>query len=198
MRWTTRLTEFLRTTANRSFSGVDRFLDNMGFPQLPQSAHATQTSRTITKRTVMNYSPPEELEPLRTRPTIPSTWMAPATGGEQPLFDRAQVERMRQAQREFPLLYGPTGPSDTGSDRSSKLQAEVQRQLEEYTNRYQEQVAKLQQEVLQLTQERDRAMQMQGVLQGDLPQLPTGNLQSQQQPRGDLHQAQRTTRSTSR
>ena len=32
VRWTTRLTEFLRTTANRSFNGVDRFLDNIGFP----------------------------------------------------------------------------------------------------------------------------------------------------------------------
>ena len=39
---------------------------------------------------------------------------------------------MRRSQAEFPLLYGPSQRSDGGSESSSRLQAEVQSQLEEY------------------------------------------------------------------
>ena len=51
---------------------------------------------------------------------------------EPPLFERAQLERMRQARRDHPLIYGQA--SEVGSDNSSRLQAEVQRQLEEYAD----------------------------------------------------------------
>ncbi|CAE7255896.1 GIP [Symbiodinium sp. CCMP2456] len=93
---------------------------------------------------------------------------------------------MGQAHREFPLLYGPAGQSDAGSERSSRRQAEAQGQLEEYIQKYQEQVLSLQQKVVQLKLEGDGALGGQEVPQGDLRQLPTGNPQPQQQPRWHL------------
>ena len=55
--------------------------------------------------------------------------------------------RMRRSQIEYPQLYGPSQLSDGGSEPSSRLQAEVQRQLEEYKVRQQAEVDRLQQEI---------------------------------------------------
>ena len=64
------------------------------------------------------------------------------------------MAQLRQAQRDFPQLYGPA-VSEGDSERSSRLQAEVQRQLEEYTSRYQQQITSLVREVQMLRAERD-------------------------------------------
>eukprot|EP00439_Symbiodinium_sp_Y106_P048401 s8284_g6.t1 len=78
---------------------------------------------------MLNFSPPEELYPQgQSLPPIPTSW---ATAQTQPLFNEGQVSQMRQARRDHPLLYGQA--SSTESEHSSRLQAEVQRQLEEYT-----------------------------------------------------------------
>ena len=50
------------------------------------------------------------------------------------------------------MIYGYS--SEVGSDHSSRLQAEVQRQLEEYTSKYQEELRSLQVEVERLRLER--------------------------------------------
>ncbi|CAE7274583.1 GIP [Symbiodinium sp. CCMP2456] len=119
-RWMARITEFLRTTATRSVSNVDRVLDNLGFP------HA-QTANQVGG---LNISPPQDLQPSTLVPAVPTSWST--MRGQSTLFTEAQ---MRQSQRNHPQLYGPT--SDGGSDRSSRLQAEVQRQMEEYMQKHQ-------------------------------------------------------------
>ena len=155
IRWMARFSEFLRTTATRGVNSMDRMLDGLGIPQLPATARpANVSSSTPTLR--MNVSPPEELP--ATVAAIPGSWATTAVQ-EQPLFGPVQMAQMRQAQLEFPQLYGPvTGPSQGSegeSERSSRLQAEVQRQLEEYQQRYQGEMERLQREVVRLREERD-------------------------------------------
>ena len=150
-RWT-RVTEFLRTTASRGVHGVDRLLDNLGLNH--GQAGTTLTSRAV-ERTV-HISPPQPLPDLggsTAAPPVPASWETGANPA--PLFAREQLERMRQARRDHPLIYGQV--SEVGSDNSSRLQAEVQRQLEEYAARYRDQVQVLQEEVRQLRDERARA-----------------------------------------
>ena len=94
----------------------------------------------------------------------------------RPMLNFSPPEELySHAHRDHPLLYGQA--SSTESERSSRLQAEVQRQLEEYTTKYQENLRQLQGEVEQLRKERrvwetqgNQASEPQGNLQSHLPQ----------------------------
>ena len=159
VRWMARFSEFLRTAADRGASGVDRFLDGLGIPQLHHET--TQTRRlgplqqtSAAQATMVVYSPPEELPPPPRRPVQPPprSWENPQQADPLPLFGPAQLERMRQAQVEYPHIYGQT--SEGGSEHSSRLQAEVQRQLEEYNAKHMEEMRKMSLEVEKLRSER--------------------------------------------
>ena len=175
-----RFSEFLRTTATRGASGVDRMLDGLGLNPLPVQPKMMST---ISTSTAMNISPPEDLPPPHTQaPAIPGSWSA-ATAHQVPLFGPSQVAQMRQAHMEFPHIYGPTQgpkqPSEGESDRSSRLLAEVQRQLEEHQARQKGEMERLEMEVVRLREERDmeRRLRLSGVFH-DVPQsshVPEGN-----------------------
>ena len=142
--WMARITEFLRTTATRSATNVDRMLDNLGFPHIqPQ----TQNEGVV-------FSPPQDLQPRTLVPAMPASWST--MRGQTSLFSEEQLAQMRSSQRNHPQIYGPL--SDGESDRSSRLQAEVQRQMEEYMQKHQSEVKRLQREVLELRQERQRLL----------------------------------------
>ena len=83
---------------------------------------------------------------------------------------------MRTSQRNHPQLYGPA--SEGESDRSSRLQAEVQRQMEEYMQRHQNEVATLQREVMELKRERERLIQAGGQPGTQASSDPQGNVQA--------------------
>ena len=151
VRWMSRFTEFLRSTATRGAQGVDRVLDGLGVPPLPQRAAAGST------RPV--FSPPEELPAMSmVAPPVPGSWVSRQGVPEgAPLFGQAELMQMRRSQMEYPQLYGPQQRSEGGgSETSSRLQAEVQRQLEEYKAKQQVEVERLQQEIVMLREERDR------------------------------------------
>ena len=168
-RWMTRVTEFLRTTAHRGVVGVDRMLDSLGLQQV----HVTSSfgnpelgqGSVVTSMRGIDISPPEELPSRSTPPQAPPVPLSWSRTGRQepPLFAQEQIERLRQAQRDHPLLLGQ--PSEEGSEHSSRLQAEVQRQLEEYASRYRDEVHRLQQEVQLLRRERSGWLR-----EGDLAQ----------------------------
>ena len=119
-RWMARITEFLRTTATRSATNVDRMLDNLGFPHVQQQTQGSS----------LNISPPQELQPRTLVPSMPASWST--RRGSQALFTEEQVAQMRTSQRNHPQLYGPA--SEGESDRSSRLQAEVHRQMKNTCN----------------------------------------------------------------
>ena len=141
-----RFTEFLRSTATRGAQGVDRVLDNLGIPPLPQ--RETRASQAV-MWSQQGFSPPENLPPpVASVPPVPGSWTNQQGNLEAtPLFGQAELMRMRRSQIEYPQLYGPSQLSDGGSEPSSRLQAEVQRQLEEYKVRQQAEVDRLQQEI---------------------------------------------------
>ena len=185
VRWMARFTEFLRTsfaaTATRGAHGIDRALDNLGLAPAQPEFQEGRVMRT--RSSPVRFSPPEDFPqaPSQGRPPAPPSW----TGTEQPapLFAPQQMAQLRQAQRDFPQLYGPA-VSEGDSDRSSRLQAEVQRQLEEYTSRYQTQITSLVREVQMLRAERDewQARSMSRGNQEELqvqvdPTVPQGNPQ---------------------
>ena len=180
VRWMARFSEFLRTTATRGASGVDRMLDGLGLNPIP--VHPKMTS-TVSSSTAMNVSPPEDFPtPPNQAPAIPSSWSV-AASHQAPLFGPLQVAQMRQAQMDFPHIYGPTqGPSQLSegeSDRSSRLLAEVQRQLEEHQARQKGEMERLEKEVIRLREERDleRRLRLAGVAH-DVPQssyVPEGD-----------------------
>ena len=170
VRWMSRFTEFMRVAANRSVSGLDRVMDNLGLTQGQQSIHQQNVSM-ITGRPrdgSMRFSPPEELPAMTARPMPPRTsWTSTSPQQPQPLFSQSQAAQLRQAHRDYPLLYGQA--SDVGSDHSSRLQAEVQRQMDEYAMKYQEELRSLQGEVQRLRQERQEwKRRTQDQLQADL------------------------------
>ena len=197
MRWMSRFTEFMRTAASRGASGWDRVMDGLGLVHV----HGQQTSTQYqgnpftggSRVEHLNFSPPEEIPGQHAgvhRP--PTSWTATTTAPAQPLFDASQVAQLRQAHREHPLIYGQS--SEVGSDRSSRLQAEVQRQLEEYTAKYQEDLRSLQEEVQRLRSEkrewegRGNARDVQAghvpTVQPSAPSLLQGNPRG---PQGSLH-----------
>ncbi|CAE7708795.1 unnamed protein product [Symbiodinium sp. CCMP2592] len=145
VRWMARFTEFLRTTASRGATGMDRVLDSFGLHHGNAGGQVVR-SRAAGELQQINFSPPEELPGEPNLPPMPLSWTT-ATAQEQPLFSRRQVEQMRQSVRENPVIYG--AGSEIESERSSRLQQEVQRQMEEYTARYQEHVLRLEREVEQ-------------------------------------------------
>ena len=201
IRWMTRFSEFLRTTATR---GV-HWMDGLGMQMAPgQSGNVGQA--TATGAYQMNVSPPEEMPPRPTQvPAIPGSWAIASPPREAPLFGPAQVAQLRRAQQEHPLLYGVPQIAGQGSEgdseRSSRLQAEVQRQLEEYQSRQQLEMERLQREIVRLREERDIERRMrQGQSGGDLPQsqnVPEGNqgpLRSSTRGSGSTSESERTRR----
>ena len=152
VRWMARFTEFLRTTATRGAHGMDRVLDNLGLTSPYAAQQDVRLTRTMT--TPVRFSPPEELPPPvgQRGPPMPMSWAQAAS--TTPLFGPSQVAQLRQAYQDHPQLYGPP-PVSEDSDRSSRLQAEVQRQLEDYTQRYQSQMNELLREVEVLRAERE-------------------------------------------
>ena len=153
VRWMTRFTELMRAAATRGASSWDRVMDNLGMqPGPPATSNPGMSLFSGRTREVhMNFSPPEELPQSSTRNMQPPTSWTSASA-QQPLFSQTQVAQLRQSQREHPLLYGQ--PSEVGSDHSSRLQAEVQRQMEEYTMKYQDELRALQSEVQKLRGEK--------------------------------------------
>ena len=137
--------EFLRTTATRGFHGVDRMLDGLGIPPIP----TTTRPPAATSALQLNISPPEEFPPVPAQvPAIPGSW-ATATSPNPP----CPAQRQGQA-------------AEGDSERSSRLQAEVQRQLEEYQQRHKGEMERLQLEVMRLREERDRERMLRTVEQG--------------------------------
>ncbi|CAE7449901.1 unnamed protein product [Symbiodinium sp. CCMP2456] len=159
VRWMARFSEFLRTTASRGAMGVDRMLDGLGIPPLPVQQRVARVASTNALR--LNVSPPEDLtSPPTQAPAIPGSWSV-ATPPQAPLFGPLEMAQMRQAQMNYPQIYGPLqGPSlpSEDSERSSRLLAEVQRQLEEYENKYKSEVERLELEVVRMREERDQAL----------------------------------------
>ena len=184
VRWMARFTEFLRTTASRGVTGVDRMLDNLGFMHPNVSMIPTDPRMQRSLSSPVRFSPPEQLPEQREQvgPPVPLSWASHQQNA--PLFSPAQMAQLRQAQRDHPHIYGYPAASEGESDRSSRLQAEVQRQLEEYTNKYQTQMQGLLQEVEALRAER-RHWQLRVADQGDPqllrpdPTVPQGNPQHQ-------------------
>ena len=181
VRWIARFTEFLRTTATRGAMGMDRMMDNLGLNQ-PNVTNVTQGGAMV-RASNMQFSPPEHLPqtPDPRGPPIPSSWAPPAaTAQSAPLFSSAQMAQFRQAQAEYPHIYGPYQGSDVESERSSRLQAEIQRQLEEYKVKHQAELTRLQQEVQSLRAEREgRAVtfQQDNIANRSSSTVPQGNPQ---------------------
>ena len=154
VRWMARFSEFLRSTATRGAQGMDRMLDGLGIPPLPQ--REARITPSPTQRP--NISPPEDLpQQVVQAPPVPGSWNAPRQIADTaPLFGQQELMQMRRAQLEYPQLYGPSYVSDGGSEHSSRLQAEIQRQLEDYKARQQQEVERLQSEIRMLKEERDQ------------------------------------------
>ena len=102
VRWMTRFTEFLRTTASRGAHSMDRVLDNLGLTNPPPGPQDGRMLRAVTSP--VRFSPPEELpQPRETSgPPVPTSWAS--TMPQPPLFGPNQVAQMRQAQRDFPQI----------------------------------------------------------------------------------------------
>ena len=194
VRWMSRFTEFMRVAANRSVNGFDRFMDNLGLPHGQQSTQ-TQNVNVHAGRAregPMGFSPPEELPPASSRAMPPPTsWVSTSPQRPQPLFTQAQAAQLRQAHRDYPLVYGQS--SEVGSDHSSRLQAEVQRQMDEYAMKYQEELRTLQGEVQRLRQERQewetrvRVQATMGEYQSGRPSAPDQLPGNSSGPQGSLH-----------
>ena len=187
VRWIARFTEFLRTATSRGVNGMDRVLDNLGFTHQNVNMIPTDPRMQRSLTSPLRFCPPEQLpeqqEPLG--PPVPLSWASQQQNA--PLFGPAQVAQLRQSQRDHPQLYGYPTASEGDSERSSRLQAEVQRQLEEYALRHQAQMQGLLQEVEALRAER-REWQSRVGDQGD-PRpprhdltVPQGNPQHQPSP----------------
>ena len=164
-RWMTRVSEFLRTQATRGAQGMDRMLDSLGLHTQP-----VQPRLRNPQISVQDFSPPEELSGTMGTMPVPASWNMSRVQPQPPLFDPAQLAQMRQAQLSYPQIYGQQTQSEPESERSSRLQAEVQKQLEEYMQRHQYQVTQLQREVQDLRRERERLMN-----QSNPQQVPQGN-----------------------
>ena len=116
----------------------------------------------------LNFSPPEELPGT-------SRTVRPQSG--QGLFNPDQLQRLRALEMEAPTLYGaPTMHEQVGSTStaSSAVQAEVQRQLQEFMNQHRNETVDLRQQVEQLRRERNELRAMHS-------HLPEGD----SVPRGD-------------
>ena len=168
VRWVSRLTEFLRTTAARGASNMDRVMEDMGMTPIlpsrispaPQGSVSVASQRAVLSgqgRQTMEISPPEE---MMSGLAIPATWAQARSPARASLFEAGELDQLRRVQARSSLLVGPSSapmpPSDGNSTSSStNLQAEVQRQLEEYGQRQRVEMQRLQQEIFNLRAERD-------------------------------------------
>ena len=134
LRWMTRLTEFLRTTATRGVNGVDRVFGELGFatPTIP-TGRTQPTSTSITRlrqqvvlggvgtQRALDVSPPDEL-PQNTNfnSTVVSTSF-------QQVQDRSSFLLGSPAQGQ----QGQNQNSEGASTESSAARAEMHRRLED-------------------------------------------------------------------
>ena len=176
VRWVARLTEFLRATTTRTSGLQGRVLEGLGLmgsqtansATLPQRQQHQQpgfsqpTFSPIRRIGDLNFSPPEELPPP---PPGSREVPRPLTQGPEPLFTPEQSDRLRRGPRTAPLLF-PTGGSSTSSE---EIQAEVQRQLARYVQRYEGEARDLRGQVEQLQLERNQLLAAQSVWQQNLP-----------------------------
>ena len=164
VRWMSRLTEFLRTTAARGADGVDRVFGEFGFSTPAPSERRSPNPRVMVagsgSQGGIEISPPEELGHDF---SVPMSWVqGQLTPGPTPLFGQEELERLRRIQEGAPLLLGPSledagqprqsGDSSTGS---SGLQLDVQRRLDDYSSRQREEMKRLQQEIFNLRAEKE-------------------------------------------
>ena len=202
-RWVARLTEFLRATTARSAGFQGRFLEGLGLTVTPGNGSTTYPQDTLTQpylqqqlqqapaamsstrmqpqqspaalpptrllpSQTLGFSPPEELPPPP--PAFPR---APSTPAQRRLFSPEQVRRMRAQEQAASQLYGPS--VEPNSTSSSEVQAEVQRQLREYVQRYEEMTTSLRGQLEQVQRERDELLALQhGVPTGDRASLQHG------------------------
>ena len=173
-RWVSRLTEFLRTTAARGANSVDRVLEDIGFsPMVPSTMSPAQQrpGSAMSQQALMSGQEVQQRvmdiflsEELAAGLAIPATW-SQATGmstsleplrlrtpGRSALFEQGELDKLQRLQARSSLLLGastqPAQQSDGNSTSSSaNLQAEVQRQLEEYGQRQKLEMQRLQQEI---------------------------------------------------
>ena len=147
---------------------TDDSLDYVTSPAEARIGNESAGGQEVQQR-VMEISPPEE---LAAGLAIPATW-SQATGmstsleplrlrtpGRSALFEQGELDRLQRLQARSSLLLGastqPAQQSDGNSTSSSaNLQAEVQRQLEEYGQRQKLEMQRLQQEIFNLRAERD-------------------------------------------
>ena len=168
VRWVSRLTEFLRTTAARSVgaigdlglmspNGMDRPTNSpsTSVTRVRQLAHLGGTSQPAQR--AIEISPPEE---LGMGLKVPASWsQTPAP--RQPLFAQEQLERLDEVRDRATLLMGPRVlhwqedlPREEHSTDSSGPRAEIQHRLDEYTNRQQQDMQRLQPEIFNLRAEK--------------------------------------------
>ena len=169
VRWVSRLTEFLRTTAARGVSSMDRVMEDIGMsPMVPSRMSPTppRSGSRMGQQALMSgqgglphameISPPEE---LTSGLAIPATWAQARAQRGSALFEPGELNQLQRLQARSSLLVGspvPPQPSDGNSTSSSNnLQAEVQRQLDEYSQRQRLEMQRLQQEIFNLRAERD-------------------------------------------
>ncbi|CAE7767290.1 RE2 [Symbiodinium sp. CCMP2592] len=131
----------------------------------------------------LNFSPPEDLPPL---PPQGQGALRSLEQGPEPLFTPEQGERLRRGPRNASLLF-PTGGSSTSSD---EIQAEVQRQLARYVQRYEGEARDLRGQVQQLQHERNRLLADRAAMQQNLPGGDRATMQ-QNLPGGDRAAMQR-------
>ena len=171
LRWMTRLTEFLRTTATRGVNGVDRVFGELGFatPTIP-TGRTQPTSTSITRlrqqvalggvgtQRALEVSPPEELPHDL---GVPPSWSRTQTS-IRPLFQREDVARLQQVQDRSSFLLGSPAQGQQGQNQnsegastdSSAARAEMHRRLEDYHVRQREEMVRLQQEIFNLRAEK--------------------------------------------
>ena len=168
VRWVSRLTEFLRTTAARSVdaigdlglmspNGMDRPMNSpsTSVTRVRQLAHLGGTNQPAQR--AIEVSPPEELG-MELR--VPESWSRTPVP-RQPLFAQEQLNRLDEARDRAALLMGPRVLHrqenllrEEHSTDSSGPRAEIQHRLDEYTNRQQQEMKRLQQEIFNLRAEK--------------------------------------------
>ena len=182
VRWMSRLSEFLQTTATRGAGGFNRWLGEVsgasgsltGFSPMHPALQPGEGSAVFVgnQQTMIAFSPPEELQVHGLG--VPATWDRAPELQPQPLFSENQLRTMDRVQDRASLLLTPPHqdrhrqPSEDASTGSSQAQV-VRRQLEMYDQRQRTELQRLQQEIFNLRAERD-FLANQGVSTHEVPQ----------------------------
>ena len=118
--------------------------------RVPQRVYSPDARRNQTQ--VLNFSPPEELPPS-VRIQAPDS---------SRLFTGDQLLRLRALEAEAPALHRTTMAQDrtSASTASSAVQAEVQRQLQEFMNQHRHEAGDLREQVEQLKREKEELLRI--------------------------------------